>query len=132
MFKTRLNKTVRQTARNNQCTIKEAESKLSNILKMKYLNKNNLEFKLIENGKMKILRFLYTAQNQKISSGYNCWHGNYQSQLYQFARLDAAEKMYFEKICQELFENELIYTNKESTEVGLTGKGVLFYAAIIH
>lgn len=132
MFKTRLSKTISQTARNNQCTVKKVELKLGNILKMKYLNKTNLEMKLIENGKMKILRFLYTAQNQKISSGYNCWHGNYQSLLYQFVGFDAAEKVYFDRICQILFENGFIYTNQKSTEVGLTGKGVLFYAATIH
>jgi len=132
MFKTRLNKTVRQKARNNQCAVNKVESRLSNILKMKYLNKNNLEFILIENGKMKILRFLYTSHSQKINSGYNGWHGNYQSLLYQFAGLDAAQKMYFEKICQELFENEFIYSNKESSEVGLTKKGLLYYASTIY
>ena len=132
MFKTRLSKTISQTARNNQCTVKKVELKLSNILKMKYLNKTNLEIKLIENGKMKILRFLYSAQNQKICSGYNGWHGNYQSLLYQFVGFDAAEKLYFDKICQELFENKFIHSNKESTEVELTKKGLLYYASTIY
>ena len=132
MFKTRLSKDIKRSALNNQCTVSAIENELIDYLNLKHIDCNQLEFKLIENAKIKILKFLYSSQEQKVSSGYNGWYGNYQSLLYQFVGFDAAEKVYFDRICQILFENGFIYTNQKSTEVGLTGKGVLFYAAIIH
>jgi hypothetical protein len=90
---------------------------------------------MVRTGKYKILGLLYSAQEQKIGNGYCGWHvQSYESLLWQFGHLDAAESIYFRRVCDELLAEELIYTkafsgDKEPTTVGLTQKGILFFAA---
>lgn len=132
---TNLSQVISRVAEKENLAISKVENQLIGFLDQKYLSGTLLEEKIIESAKMKILSLLYSAQSQRIGNGYNGWHvPSYRDLLYQFAWLDAAEKMYFDQICDQLLEEELIYTkafsgDKQPTTVGLTKKGVLFYAS---
>lgn len=130
-----LDKIIDQVAQQQQLSRELIENQLINFLDQKYLNCINFEQKLIESGKNKIIHLLFSAQNQQIGNGYYGWHvPSYKDLLYQFSMLDAAEKMHFETICDELLVDELIYTkllhgDDQPTTVGLTKKGIIFFAS---
>lgn len=130
-----LSKIISQVAVQQNVTEQTIRNELIDFLDQKYLNGSLLEEKIIESAKLKIIRLLYEAQGQKIGNGYMGWHvPSYRELLYQFAWLDAAEKMYFDQICDQLLDDELIYIkayaeDKQPTSVGLTKKGIIFYAS---
>lgn len=116
-------------------TEKTIINQLIDFLDQKYLKGIILEEKIVESAKSKVISLLYDAQGQQIGNGYYGWHvPSYRDLLYQFARLDAAEKMYFDRVCEELLADEMIFTkgyanDKKPTTVGLTKKGIIFYAS---
>ena len=131
-----LSKIISEVAEQENLTEKAIEIELINYLDQKYLDAKSLEQKLTENAKLKILLFLYSAQSQKIGNGYCGWHvPSYKGLLYQFVGFDAAEKMYFDTVCDQLLDEDLIYNkayvdDKEPTEVGLTKKGIIYVATM--
>ena len=136
MNKMELSEIISRVAVQMNLTEDSVKRQLIDYLDQKYLNGTLLEDKIIESAKMKIIQLLYEAQGQKIGNGYYGWHvPSYRDLLYQFAWLDAAEKMYFDRICDQLLTDELIYTkafadDKQPTTVGLTKKGILFFASL--
>ncbi len=115
-------------------SIEEIENQLVAFLDEKYLNKNLLEEKLVNDGKLKIVLSLYPLTEQQMSNGHcGLYAPSYKCLLWQFARLDPAEKLYFDRIINELLAEEIIYTkmydgDKEPKLVGLTKKGILYIA----
>ncbi|MDD3014292.1 MAG: hypothetical protein PHC34_11370 [Candidatus Gastranaerophilales bacterium] len=136
MNKPELSEIISLVAVQQNMTEETVKNQLIDFMDQKYMNGTLLEERIIESAKMKILQLLYEAQGQKIGNGYYGWHvPSYRDLLYQFAWLDAAEKMYFDQICEQLIEEDLIYTkcyaeDKHPTTVGLTKKGILFYASL--
>ena len=130
-----LTQIIDQVAQQNNLSKETVEKRIIDFLDQEYFNGHLFEEQLVRSGKNKILRLLYSAQGQKIGSGYWGWNvPSYKDLLYQFGHLDAAERMYFERVCDELLADELIYTHaytgdKQPTTVGLTAKGILFFAA---
>lgn len=115
-------------------SIEEIEDQLAAFLDEKYLNKNLLEEKLVNDGKLKIALSLYPLTEQQMSKGHcGLYAPSYKCLLWQFGRLDLAEKLYFDRTINELLAEEIIYTktytgNKEPKLVGLTKKGILYIA----